>query len=198
MTWAADILAAKAEDKVTLILAMVVVAISIVASIAQKIMKKRQEQEAGGPARPGDAAGPPPRLVQRPERITAQEARFLRQTLGLSEEELRARLSGAGGAAQAATLLQPDRRAGPPAAPGRQPRRRRPAPSGQPSLARPASADVKAGAADRAPSGPERPADAPSVTVRLTDSRRAREAIVHHEVFSRPKALREGPEMWDL
>jgi hypothetical protein len=35
------------------------------------------------------------------------------------------------------------------------------------------------------------------VQVDLADPRRLREAIIYHEILSPPKALREGPEMWD-
>lgn len=36
------------------------------------------------------------------------------------------------------------------------------------------------------------------VTVDLTDRRRAREAIVFHEILSPPKGIRSQPEMWEM
>jgi len=38
----------------------------------------------------------------------------------------------------------------------------------------------------------------PVVTVHLTHAQQARRAIIFHEIFSPPKALRQGPEPWEL
>ena len=191
MTWTADILAAGGDEKFTLILAAVVVGISIVASIAQKIMGKRQEQEAGGEARAEGGAGPPPRPVQRQERVSAQETRFLRQTLGISEEQLRARL---GGAVQAAPPPRADRRP----APAPVPARHRAAARQQPPGSRPVSPETQLTELQQAPAPQQLPTETSLVVVRLAGPQQARMAIIHHEIFSPPKALREGPEMWDL
>lgn len=39
--------------------------------------------------------------------------------------------------------------------------------------------------------------DTPQTRVALTDSKTARAAIIFHEIFSRPKALHDEPELWD-
>jgi hypothetical protein len=53
-------------------------------------------------------------------------------------------------------------------------------------------------AADRMPESPQARGPATAIEVKLIDADRARRAIVHHEIFSAPKALRGGPEMWEL
>ena len=48
------------------------------------------------------------------------------------------------------------------------------------------------------PAGPTTLQQPHRLAVHLAHSRRARLAIVHHEIFSPPKALRHGAEMWDI
>ena len=60
------------------------------------------------------------------------------------------------------------------------------------------TASIEAGIMSVATRGRQVGGQGPAVAVELTDARQARQAIIYHEIFSPPKALREGPEMWEL
>jgi hypothetical protein len=54
------------------------------------------------------------------------------------------------------------------------------------------------GLGGRRTSRPGQGTAAKGFVVRLAGSADARRAMVYHEIFSRPKALRRGPELWDM
>ncbi len=81
----------------------------------------------------------------------------------------------------------------------------------EPQLTRPSAAELPSAASARRATTPRRkPATAPApealaaaatkglIDVRLLDLGQARDAIIYHEIFSAPKGLRQGREMWDV
>jgi hypothetical protein len=81
----------------------------------------------------------------------------------------------------------------------------------EPQLTRPGAAALpSAASARRATTSRPKPTTAPApeaaaatateglIDVRLLDIGRARDAIIYHEIFSAPKGLRQGREMWDV
>lgn len=148
---------------------------------AQRQQPQRQASQ------PQTGSSPQPQRTPHPS-PAEQVIQTLRQAMGIPDQP-----PGASGPQPA--VLQP---AGAPAAAQVQ-RRRRPSrgrTQGEPELqvarlSEPGPARI----AEEAPGpGPTPPA---GIGLDLTDAERARQAIIYHEVFSAPKALRKGTEMWD-
>lgn len=196
MTAALDILAAR-DDFVSLIGIVALLVIAAVAAAIQKAAKRQQEKRAAEQKSQGPAGGPeqPPR-----RRPPAEEevARAMREVLGLEPEELQVRQEPGPRPRQAAAArprpmpqeLQPAQ-----GAEVQQPLR-----PGEPTFAR-LQTDVGTEAriaprAARMPPGQRQVQ--PAAGVAFGNVQQVRRAIIYHEIFSPPKALREGQEMWDF
>ena len=130
-----------------------------------------------------------PQPQQAPPSPAEQIAQALRRAMGIPDQPARA-------PEVQPAVLQPAR------APAAGQARRGRQPSGgraRPGAERPATQLSEPGVArivEEAPRpAPTRPG---GISLGLTDADRARRAIIYHEVFSAPKALRTGEEMWDL
>ena len=192
MTAALDMLAER-DDFLHLIGIVALLVISAVAAAIQWGVKKKQEKRAAEQERQGTVGGQPQPPRRRPQ-AEEEVARAMREVLGLEPEQLQVR-------------QQP-----PPARPPRakpKPQELQPTPETEVrQLLRPGGPTLTHLQTDLGPESriPHRVAgvpsdqrqDQPPVRVALDDVQQARRAIVYYEIFSSPKALREGQEMWDL
>ena len=150
---------------------------------------RRQPQQAPRPQGDSGPLPPPPpsQLPQVPPQPAEQIGRILRQAMGIPDQPAPApRLQPA--------VLQPARAPVPP--------EKKPSHGlGSPGL-RPTAIGLSRlkprEAAEEAPPPPVAPVGLEGIDLGLADAGLARQAIVYHEVFSSPKALRTGSEMWDL
>jgi len=188
MTGPAYILARSDGENISLILGIIIVLISVISSLAQKMLKKRQEQQAEQeptrvPRRPAAEEGPPPR---RPAPAEETHRKMLLNILGIAEEDVLP------AARPAATIAPPPI----PAAARPAPRQMRPRPSAVREARRPLKPGELASGATAA-----RQVRQGSLKRRrppiLTPANR-RDALVHYEILAPAKALRPGPEMWDI
>jgi len=171
--------AAKIEpgDIMNLVVLGMVVLLSLIGGAFQKALqkaeRKRAQQEAEARRRqqaaPGTAPPPPPR--QRPPVPDEQLARQVRRVMGLPE----------------ASARRPERAQARPAPPPTAEAAQTPAGPEQPLMT-----PAMAGKSTVEP----RPARARVVELLSRDD--ARKAIIHQQILSPPKALQQGPEMWDL
>ncbi|GAG48131.1 unnamed protein product, partial [marine sediment metagenome] len=148
--------------------------------------------------RQGMAGGQEERAPRRGPEGAEEVAQRMREVLGLEPEEVQVR-----------PQPQPRPRPEAPAHPEPAPRELQPAAEtevrqllqpGEQALTR-LRTDVGTGrriAPPLAPMPSGQGQDQPAVRVALDDVRLAQRAIVYHEIFSSPKALREDREMWDL
>jgi len=174
-------------DVVIIIVFLVLAALGALIKKAQEKAAREKAERARGDRREQGGQPPPPPRRPQPDRRLAQE---VRRTFGLSPAQDAAEPPPPAATQTAQpepiVLLQQETRPR---------RRRRDLPAG-PRLAR------KAG---KRPSPRESAAPAEPTTaearrlsqVHLADPSNARQAIIYHEIFSAPKALRQGPEMWD-
>ena len=204
MTCTVNILAA-GEELFNVIVVLALVAISAIVGMVQKAKRKQQQdrqaqqQHERRPPVDQDRQAPAAR-PQPPKRVPAEQlAEAMRQALGIEilPEEPRP--------------PQPVAEAPPkpprPQRPRRKLKRRRAAPETPEQRLR---SDELGELKDRhmavgarglltpASMQPTAPGRREVITVDLSEIQQARRAILYHEIFSPPKALREGQEMWDM
>ena len=166
-------------DVMNLVVLGMIVFLSVIGGVFQKAMqkaeRKRAEQEAEARRRKqaGSGSTPPPPPRQRQPQLDERLAREVRRVMGIPQA--------------AAT---------------------------RPAQARPKATRARQAAAQapQTPAKPERVPLAPAlstptaktqppakrVAVNLLSRDNARRAIIYQEILSPPKALRKGPEMWDI
>ncbi len=154
--------------------------------------KKRWEEidreRAEGMRQPQAESAPQP-PQQAPPSPAEQIARTLRQAMGIPDQSAQA-------PGLQPAVLQPAK--APAAAQvrrGRQPSRGRAEPGAERRATRLSEPGLARTAEEAPQPAPTRPV---GISLHLTDADRARRAIIYHEVFSAPKALRKGEEMWDV
>ena len=187
---------AKNEDLLHLIGVVALLLVAAVAAVIQRAAKKQQEKRAAEQKSEGrvDRPAQPPR---RPPPAAEEMARAMREVLGLEPEQVQARQQPRPRPRPAAARPKPTPQKLQPARETEVHQLLRP---GEPTLDR-LRTDVGrerriAPPLAAMPSGQRR--DQPALMAALDDVQQARLAIVYHEIFSPPKALREGREMWDL
>ncbi len=204
MTEIHDILADGGET-VKLIGFILFAVVVILASILQKAQKKQQEKDAARRREQGPPPSPAQRDRQEPVRRPAaprpgmrqltpaqQVAQAMREALGISPQqptEPQEQVPPRARSAEEIRRLRAARSA-------KKKRARRPAQVESEQPARKPLSERQAGPVATA-TETVKPTPA-HVIANLGDLSEARRAIVYHEIFSRPKALREGAEMWDL
>jgi len=192
MTGLGYILAARGfdGDLLDIVIIVVVLVLAALGALIKKVQEKaateKAERARGTRREQGGQPPPPPRRPQQDRRL-AQE---VRRTLGLqpAQDAAEPPLPAVTQTAQPEpiALLQQETR----------PRRpRRDLPAGR-RLAR--KARNRVGTLESAAPAEPTTAEARRLSkVHLADPMNARQAIIYHEIFSAPKALRQEPEMWD-
>lgn len=168
-------LAAKDFDGIEVLVILAFVVISIISGLIQKAnkAKKQREEQAKAPQRPRQAK-PSPRPSAGAEGLQVLQAQAGVQTV---------------------PQIRPPRQqqARPPA--GRGTRRRGLKPK-KTSIESRRTGSAHVGRLDHVEKAEV--AAGPAVQIDLSAREAARQAIIFHEIFSAPKALRQGAEMWEM
>ncbi len=183
MTDGFDILGAEdIGEYISLIILLVLVALSSLGGVIQKALKKAEEKRAEQARsrepqkvpRPGETPEAQKAPPQQQEEAVESLEREVKRLLGIEEPAPPPQLK---------VVAEAPRRRKPPTQP-------KPATPVQPS--EPAWTTVR-------PAKPPRPIDlVAAVGVNLSDAAEARRAIIHQEILSPPKAMRRSPEIWDV
>lgn len=169
-----------------LLIVVVLVAIGLISSLVKKAMEKRAAQQKAPP----EADQPSPAQSDQPQR-----RQLLRQRRPMESARPPERLHPAQMPSPAIT----DAGVPPPVPTEAMPSQQRRAPKGirrRQALPSRRRAAVEPPSPEHAPAEPDQAAAKPAAP--LDSAADLRRAIIYHEVLSQPKALRRGPEMWDM
>jgi len=220
MTTIPEILA-ESDGYIQVIGLVVLLILGAVASLIQKLAEKRQQQraeqarlrqaqrspqavpEASQPPAPAGEARPAARRQPaEPPRLTPAEqiARAMQEALGITVQVPAAEPSPSRSASrQISDLERARRRAVAKRREALQRRKKKKKRSASEGLHPSPGVEHTPGRLVPSVDEASRESQAPQPTgLNLRDAEQAKRAIIYHEIFSTPKALREGPEMWEL